>query len=259
MSTRDFVEERRSKILGYINKNNRADVGELAEFLRVTEATIRRDLVTLDEQGLVERAHGGALRRDQASVWQISALRERMGARREEKLRIASFMTQLVHDGESLMIDGGSTTLLVAKELAAKKKLLVVTNSPDIGERIIESNDNKAMLTGGELLRETRALIGSAAEQSLQQYRTDKTVLGVSGMLVDEGCFAAIPQEAEIKRLMSLNSSETIIVCDSSKIGVRAFCFICDFTRVDKIVTDTGIPRKALEELKKQGVEVFTV
>ncbi|HYW83897.1 MAG TPA: DeoR/GlpR family DNA-binding transcription regulator, partial [Spirochaetia bacterium] len=221
MAKRDFVEERRNKILEYVNKNSRADVTELADFHTVTEATIRRDLVTLEKQGRVYRAHGGALRREPLSVWQISRLQDRIIMHLEEKTRIAQFVTQLVHDGESLMIDGGSTTMLVAQKLRVKKNLLVVTNAPAIGELMIE--DNKVILTGGELLKETQALLGSAAEQSLKQYRTDKAIIGVSGILVNEGCFSAIPQEAEIKRLMSLNSSETILVSDSSKIGARAF------------------------------------
>jgi len=259
MAKRDFVEERRNKILEYVNKNNRADVTELADFHTVTEATIRRDLVTLEKQGRVYRAHGGALRREQLSVWQISRLQDRMIMHLEDKTRIAQFVTQLVHDGESLMIDGGSTTMLAAQKLCVKKNLLVVTNAPAIGELLIEVNDNKVILTGGELLKETQALLGSVAEQSLKQYRTDKAIIGVSGILVNEGCFSAIPQEAEIKRLMSLNSSETILVSDSSKIGARAFSFFCDFTHVDKLVTDKNISKAALEELKQQGVEVFTV
>jgi DeoR/GlpR family transcriptional regulator of sugar metabolism len=259
MAKKDFVEERRNKILEYINKNSRADVTELAAFHAVTEATIRRDLVTLEKQGRVYRAHGGALRREQLSVWQISRLQDRMVMNREEKMRIAQFVTQLIHDGESIMIDGGSTTTLVAEKLCSKKNLLVVTNAPAIGEAMIEVNDNKVILTGGELLKETKGLIGCAAESSLSQYRTDKAIIGVSGILVNEGCFSAIPQEAEIKRLMSLRSRETILVSDSSKIGARAFCFICDFSRVDKLVTDKNISKADLEELKQQGVEVFTV
>ena len=259
MGTRDFVEERRTKILEYVNKNGRADVAELATFLNVTEVTVRRDLVSLEEQGVLYRAHGGALRREQLSVWQTSTLQDRLVVHLEEKTRIAQFVTQLIHDGESLMIDGGSTTMLVAKELSAKKNLLVVTNSPDIGQLIMETNDNKVILTGGELLKETHALIGSAAEHSLEQYRTDKAIIGVSGILIDQGCFSAIPQEAEIKRLMSLGSSETIVVTDSSKIGARAFCFFCEFTQVDKLVTDKNISKAALQELKQRGVEVFAV
>ncbi len=259
MAKRDFVEERRNKILEYVNKNNRADVDELAAFHTVTEATIRRDLLSLEKQGRVYRAHGGALRREQLSVWQTTRLRDRMVMQLEEKTRIAQFVTQLIHDGESLMIDGGSTTMMVAHTLRAKKNLLVVTNAPAIGESMVEVNDNKVILTGGELLKETRGLIGAAAELSLKQNRTDKAIIGVSGIIIDQGCFAAIPQEAEIKRLMSSNSGETIVVSDSSKIGACAFCFFCDFTHVDKLVTDRNISKAALEALKHQGVEVFAV
>jgi DeoR/GlpR family transcriptional regulator of sugar metabolism len=259
MGEKDFVEERRGKILEYVNKKNRADVSELAAFLAVTEATIRRDLVSLQEQGLLYRAHGGAIRREQLSVWQTSTLQDRMALHLEEKTRIAQFVAQLVHDGDSIMIDGGSTTMQITKELRAKKSLLVVTNAPAIGELMIDADDDKVILTGGELLKETYALIGGAAEHSIEQYRTDKAIIGVSGILVDEGCFSAIPQEAEIKRLMSLNSIETIVVADSSKIGTRAFCFFCDFSHIDKLVTDRNISKAALEELKRQDVEVFAV
>jgi DeoR family transcriptional regulator of aga operon/DeoR family fructose operon transcriptional repressor len=259
MGKRDFVEERRNLILDYINKNHRADVAELAAIHTVTEATIRRDLEALEKQGHVYRAHGGAIRREQLSVWQVTRLQDRMAMHSEEKTRIAQFVAQLVQEGDSLMLDDGSTTTMVAVALSAKKNLLVVTNSPAIGQSILEINDNKVILTGGELLKDTKALIGSATEQSLKKYRTDKAIIGASGILVNEGCFSANPQEAEIKRLMSMNSSETIVVSDSSKIGVRAFCFWCDFSHVDKLVTDKNISKAALEELKQQGVEVFTV
>lgn len=135
MAKRDFVEERRNKILEYINKNNRADVDELAAFHTVTEATIRRDLLSLEKQGRVYRAHGGALRREQLSVWQTTRLQDRMVMQLEEKTRIAQFVTQLIHDGESLMIDGGSTTMMVAHTLRAKKNLLVVTMRPPLENR----------------------------------------------------------------------------------------------------------------------------
>jgi DeoR/GlpR family transcriptional regulator of sugar metabolism len=246
-------------ILDYINKNHRADVAELAVIHTVTEATIRRDLEILEKQGDVYRAHGGAIRREQPSIWQMTRLQDRMVMHSEEKARIAQFVAQMVQEGESLMLDDGSTTTMVAAKLGAKKHLLVVTNSPAIGESILEVNDNKVILTGGELLKDTKALIGSATEQSIRKYRTDKAIIGTSGILVKEGCFSANPQEAEIKRLMSMNSNETIIVADSSKIGVRAFCFCCDFSHVDKLVTDRNITKAALEELKQQGVEVFAV
>jgi len=259
VKNKEFLEERRIRLLEYINRNNRAGVGELAAKFNVPEATIRRDLLYMESENLIYRTHGGALRREQPSLWKTTTLHERSIQHRDEKERIGDLVEQLVHDGESIMIDAGSTTLQAAVSLGERKNLLVVTNAPDIARLMVEVDDNKVILTGGELARETRTLVGSAAEASLRQYRVDKAIVGASGIIPGEGCFSAIPQEAEIKRLMSLSAAETIVVCDSSKIGARALCFFCDLRRVGRLVTDRGITPAALDEMKQQGVEVFAV
>jgi DeoR family transcriptional regulator, fructose operon transcriptional repressor len=256
---REFVEERRNKLLEYVNENSRADIGELSALLDTTEATIRRDLAELEARNLIYRVHGGVLRREQPSVWQITSLQDRMSIRSEDKARIAAAVADLVNDGDSIMIDSGSTTLMVAQQLRSRKNLLVVSNAIAIGSVVSDDNDNKVILTGGELLTETSALIGNVTEKALGLYRTDKAIIGVSGIIVNEGCFAAIPQEAEIKRLMSVNSRETIVVADSSKIGTRAFCFVFDFNRVDTLVTDRNISKATVEALSLKGVEVILV
>jgi len=258
MPKRDFVEERRSKILEYVNAHKRADISELTSLLSITPAMVRRDLAALDEQGLVYRAHGGVLRREKPSVWRTSMLQDRLAVHQEEKSRIGALVAQFVHDGESIMIDGGSTTTMAARELCRRNNLLVVTNSPTIAELLIDSNNNKVIMTGGELMKETYSLVGVAAEQSLSQYRADKAIIGVSGMTAEEGCFSAIPQEAEIKRLMGKNSRETIVIADSSKFSTRALCLFCGFDKVDKLITDTGISKSALEIIRQQNVEVYT-
>jgi DeoR family fructose operon transcriptional repressor len=258
VKNREFLEERRIRLLEYINRNNRAGVGELAAKFSVPEATIRRDLLYMESENLIYRTHGGAIRRDQPSLWKTTSLHERSIQHRDEKERIADLVEQLVHDGESIMIDAGSTTLCVARKLVSKKSLLILTNTSTIGEILAGINDNKVILTGGELVQRTNATVGLAAELSLRQYRTDKAIIGISGLLMEEGFFAAIPEEAEIKRLMSKNAKETIVVTDSSKIGTRALCFVCDFSCINKLITDKNIPRPALDQLVKAGVEVFT-
>jgi DeoR/GlpR family transcriptional regulator of sugar metabolism len=259
MKEKDFVEERRIKLLEYINRNSRADVAQLAERFNVTVATIRRDLLVMEGQDLIYRTHGGAIKRDQPSLWETTTLLERSIRSIEEKERIADLVEQLVHDGESIMIDGGSTTLCVAKKLATKRKMLIVTNTSTIGEILVEMNDNKVILTGGELIKGSNSTNGVAAEQAIKQYRVDKAIIGISGLMLDEGLYTANPLEAEIKRLMLMSAKEKIIVADSSKIGTPALCFVCDVADIDKLVTDRNISRVALDQLKKTGVEVFTV
>jgi DeoR/GlpR family transcriptional regulator of sugar metabolism len=259
MKEKDFVEERRIKLLEYINRNGRADVAQLADEFQVTVATIRRDLLIMESEDLIYRTHGGAIKRVQPSLWETTTLQERLIQHKEEKDRIADLVEQLVHDGDSIMIDGGSTTLCVAKKLTSKRKMLIVTNTSTIGETLVEVNDNKVILTGGELIKGTNATNGIAAEQSIKQYRVDKAIVSVSGFLLDGGFFTANPSEAEIKRLMLISAKEKIIVADSSKIGIPALCFVCDFADIDKLVTDKDISKAALDQLKKAGVEVFTV
>ncbi len=258
MKNKEFLEERRIRLLEYINRNNRAGVGELAAKFNVPEATIRRDLLYMESENLIYRTHGGALRREQPSLWKTTTLHERSIQHKDEKERIGDLVEQLVHDGESIMIDAGSTTLCVARKLVSKKNLLILTNTFTIGEILVGINDNKVILTGGELVHATNATVGPAAELVLKQYRTDKAIIGVSGLLIEEGFFAAIAEEAEIKRLMSRNAKETIVVTDSSKIGTRALCFVCDFSCIHKLITDKNIPRPALDKLVETGVEVFT-
>jgi DeoR/GlpR family transcriptional regulator of sugar metabolism len=258
MEDKDFTRERHRKIVDYINLNGRVKVEELSSRFNVTGMTIRRDLLALEKKSLLYRVHGGALKRQEKSIWQMSTLQERLGQHEDEKERIAACVARLIQDGESVMIDGGSTTTRAARHLRAKKDLLIVTNALTIGEILVETN-NKVILTGGELLKETNALMGNATEASIANYRTDKAIIGISGLIPAEGCFSAIPQEAQVKSLMMIHSRQTIIVADSSKIGARAFCFLCDFNNIDILVTDKNIKKDDLAQLENTGIEVIAV
>jgi DeoR/GlpR family transcriptional regulator of sugar metabolism len=259
MIKKTFVEERRKKILDYVKNNGRANVFELARDLEVTDVTIRRDLLLLENEGLIHRTHGGVIRRDSPALWQTVRLEERVIARGEEKDRIAQFISHIVNDNESIMIDGGSTTTAVAKELVNKKNLLVVTNAPEIGLMFRRGAENKVLLTGGEIMWGTYTLIGPDAEFTLRRIRTNKAIIGMSAIHPEEGLFSTNPEEGEIKRLMIMNSHEVIVAADSSKIYARALYMVCGFDRPFKIVTDKNICKDAMSRLRERGIEVFTV
>jgi DeoR/GlpR family transcriptional regulator of sugar metabolism len=259
MYKKAFVEERRARILEHIKSRNRANVMELAKILEVTDATIRRDLRLLENQGLLNRTHGGAIKRDNPALWQTTSMEERMVARKAEKDRIAEFTAHIINDNTSLMIDGGSTTMAVAEKLTGKKNLLVLTNCLSVGLLFLKGTGNKVLFTGGELMWGTYSVVGPEAELALRRIRTDKAIIGVSALQTEDGLFSANPQEGEIKRLMILNARETIVVADSSKFDVQALYMFSDFERITKIVTDKDIGRDAVNALQKKGVEVFTV
>lgn len=252
-----FVEERRDQILATIQKKNRVSVVELSKEFNLGEVTIRRDLSELEGRGLIRRTHGGAILADNGL--EEPPLKEREQRNRNQKERIAQFIAQIIRNGESIMIDGGSTTLQIAKHLRSKTDLLIVTNSMSLADEFMNSNDSKVIVTGGELRRSTGTMVGPIAERTMRLFRADRVILGMSSMLPDEGFFTVNPSEAELKRTMMSCGKEIIIVMDSSKINKVTFSFVSDFSQVDKFITDDGITKDVIQKLDQAGVEVIVV
>lgn len=259
MIKKEFVEERRMRIIQYINQKRRADVYELAKEFQVTEVTIRRDLILLEDAGKLIRTHGGAISCLDRSIWQTTNVRARLENETAEKERIANYVASQISDGESLFLDSGSTSLLIARALLSHNRLMIVTNSPTVAQTLAGVNDNKVVITGGELEKNTDSIIGTSCEEFLTQYRTDKAILGISGILIPDGYFAANPQEAAVKRIMSHNAKTSIYAADSSKIGTTAFTFVESLKSADLLVTDTNISEHNLNLLKQYGANVVTV
>jgi DeoR family transcriptional regulator, fructose operon transcriptional repressor len=254
---RVFVEERRYRIVELLKKKYKASVSELSQEFHVGEATIRRDLTDLEARGLAQRTHGGVLIIDRANA--ETPLNERETYNREKKERIAQFISQFIRNGETIMMDGGSTTFLIAHHLRMKRNLVVVTNSPAIADELVTAGGSQVILTGGELREITRVLVGPIAEYSVRQFRADRVILGMSSLMEEEGLFTVNNREAEMKRTMMQCGKEVIIAMDSSKIGKLTFSFVSDFSRVGKLITDTDISTDAVRSIEQKGVEVITV
>jgi DeoR/GlpR family transcriptional regulator of sugar metabolism len=157
------------------------------------------------------------------------------------------------------MIDGGSTTRMIARLLRMKRNLVVVTNSPAIADELVTSSASQIILTGGELREVTRVLVGPIAEYSIRQFRADRVVLGMSSLIPEEGLFTVNSSEAEVKRTMMECGKEVIVAMDASKIGKFTFSFVSDLSRIDKLITDTGASMDAIHAIEQKGVEVITV
>ncbi|HET6487663.1 MAG TPA: DeoR/GlpR family DNA-binding transcription regulator [Spirochaetia bacterium] len=252
-----FVEERRNRILDLLSRKNKASVAELSQEFRIGEATIRKDLNDLEQRGLILRTHGGALIMDTAS--KEAPLMERETRNREQKERIAQFIAQFIRNGESIMMDGGTTTLQIGRSLRARRNLVVVTNSPPLAAEMVNFVDTRVILTGGELRESTGALVGPLTTYSIRQFRVDRVILGMSSLVPDQGLFTANASEAEVKRVMMECGKEVIVAMDSGKIGKLTLSFVSDFSMVGKLVTDTGISAEDLEKIERKGVEVLAV
>jgi DeoR family fructose operon transcriptional repressor len=251
--------KRRKLILGFLDEERNTTVSYLSSELCVPEATIRRDLMNLEQRNLVIRTHGGAVLKKQATPWKATNLQVRYNDNREEKKRIARHVASIIQDNEILMIDGGSTNLYVAEQLVKKENLVIITNNSNIGEIFVSSKETRVYLTGGELIRGPNTLVGSIAEGSIKQFRADRAIIGLNGIVPEEGFFAALPQEAIIKKLMLKYSRELILVADSSKMDVRSFFLVDDLSKAIRIVTGKEIEQGVLDRLRAQNLRVDLV
>jgi DeoR family fructose operon transcriptional repressor len=186
-------------------------------------------------------------------------VKERTTQNREIKQRIARFIADYVHDNETLMMDAGSTTLEIARMLQRKKGISVVTNSAAVAEELVGGDGFHVIMTGGELRALPLSMVGPITEYTIRQFRAHRAILGMSAMKADEGLFTVTLQEAEVKRTMIRCSKEVIIAMDASKIGKVLHSFVCDFSSIDKLVTDDRIPLEEKKEIEEQGVEVIVV
>ncbi|MCF7805478.1 MAG: DeoR/GlpR family DNA-binding transcription regulator [Candidatus Marinimicrobia bacterium] len=249
--------DRRDEIVRLLNKNGKVKVEELSKQFDVSSVTIRNDLDYLEKKGIVHRTYGGALIRD--IVAYDSSLTEKQKLHAEEKRKIGIKAAELIHDGESIILDSGTTTRQIAVNIKEKQGLTVLTNAINIAVELAGLENITVMLTGGTLRKKSYSLVGPEAEHALTNYFFDKLFLGVDGFGLDSGLTTPNPLEAQLNRLMVQMANEVIAVTDSSKFGRRSFSFICELDGIDQIITDKNIPNKYTEDLKKRNISIITI
>jgi len=164
-----------------------------------------------------------------------------------------------VNDGESIILDSGSTAREIALKLKNKTNLTIMTNAINIGLELAGSSGLQIMFTGGVLRDKSYSLVGPEAEATMQNYYFDTLFLGVDGMDFEHGLTTSNPLEAQLNRVMVGRSNRVIAVTDSSKFGRHSFCYICDLDPIDIIITDTNITPEYEDKFKKRDIEVIKV
>jgi DeoR family transcriptional regulator, aga operon transcriptional repressor len=250
-------EERRREVLGILQRDGRVLVKDLAKHFRISQITIRKDLEFLDGQGVIQRTHGGALPVQTGSLLDPS-LREKERLHRKQKTQIALAAASLVEEGQSIVLDSGTTTTAIARVLKDKEKLTVITNAINIAAELAGTHI-EVILTGGMLRKNSFSLVGPLAERVLRQLSADILFLGVDGFDTKAGLFTPNLLESEVNRAMVEISRRTIAVCDSSKFGRRSLCNIMPVTMVHEVITDKQIPKSDFNALKEAGVKVTLV
>lgn len=250
-------EERRREILEILDRDGRVLVNDLARRFHISQITIRKDLEFLHGQGVVERTHGGALPVQSGALLDPS-LREKEQLHRKQKMQIAHSAVRLVEEGQSVLLDSGTTTTAIARALKNMARLTVITNAVNIAAELA-GTDVEVILTGGTLRKNSFSLVGPLAERTLRQLSADILFLGVDGFDTSAGLFTPNLLESEVNRAMVAIARRTIAVCDSSKFGRRSLCNITPVGSVHEVITDKQIPKSDLRALKEAGVKVTLV
>ncbi len=252
-----FAVERKDQILGLIQQKGRVTVDELVKNFGVSGATIRRDLEFLEYQGLITRAHGGAVSKSRVSL-EPDYFEEKQKFL-EEKRKIGKEASKLVEEGEVIFLETSTTVLEIAKNIKNKNNLTVVTNSLDIVRELYQAKGIDLIMTGGNLRRRIHALMGPLAEVTLSQMRIDKAFMGVSALDIDYGMTTATMEEAQTRKKIIEASNKIIAVTDHSKFGKQNFIFVIPIEKIDVIITDKGISSQIKKGMEKKGIEVRVV
>jgi DeoR family transcriptional regulator, aga operon transcriptional repressor len=248
--------ERVAAILERLSEDGSVGVVELATLLQVSAATIRRDLVLLEEQRLLARTHGGAV--GHGVLYELP-LRYKGAHHHEEKRRIARAAAARVADGAAVGLTGGTTTTEVAHALLDRRGLTVVTNALNIASELAIRPTLKLVVTGGYARSESYELVGPVAEQALAGMNLDVAFLGVDGIDAFAGCTTHHEVEAHTNFALIERARRVVVVADASKIGQVAFARICPVDRVHELITDRAAGVRALQALRESGVAVETV
>ncbi len=242
--------EREREILNFLTTDPSLSVTKISELLGVSSVTIRSDLGSLETQGFIIRSRGGA-----SPAFHPEILR-RQKTQVEVKNQIARKAASLVSDGDTIMIEAGTTTALIAKYLTGKRNIRIVTNSTLIIPYARSNPGIHLSVVGGTFRPETEALVGPMALSGLESFFVKTAFVGTDGFTLENGMSSHFPEAAAVLKRVVERAETAVLVADSSKYGNTGFVSIMPLTAVAKIVTDRKLPQAAAERIRRQGVEL---
>ena len=252
----DSTVSRRKEILQILSEKGQVFVEELSENFKVSEVTIRNDLDQLEKKSMLIRARGGAIKLE-TGVGIDPRLADKNRINFQEKSRIGHKAAELVLESETIIIDSGSTTAEMVRNMPDFQELTVITNAMNIANQLVAKPTINVIIPGGYLRKNSISLVGPQAEKSLRNFNVDKAFLGVDGFDTHKGIYTPNIEEARLNEIMIEVSKEVILLADSSKFSKRSFAFICGIDEIDKVVTDDKIGEEDKKRLENAGVQVI--
>jgi len=249
------IDIRRGKILELLRRDGKVNVARLSRELGATAVTIRSDLSALERDGYLLRVQGGAVVKPRQEE-RMDVLRQ--DRQMEEKHVIASVVSELIRDGDTLFINSGSTSLAAAQTLRNRKNLNIVTNSVEVATCLSGVPTLRVLLLGGVINSSYGFTCGGDAQEQLERYQAEWALLSVDGISAGGGVTTYHAEEAVLDRMMISGAKHAIVMADNTKIGRTGFSRVCECSDRLCLVTDRKAPREALEALKTCGVKVIT-
>jgi DeoR/GlpR family transcriptional regulator of sugar metabolism len=246
-------EERQQIIMDTLRRDGKIVAVDLSAAILVSEDTIRRDLRDLADAGLIQRVHGGALLRSPAGA----SYKERQFMSGSAKAAIAKAAVSLVRNRQVIILDGGTTTLEIARQLPIGLHATIVTNSPPVAVALADYPDIKVVMIGGHLLSVSQVTIGAAAVEALSAIHADLCMLGVCSLHPDLGVSIPEYEESLVKRIMVENSAEVAALATIDKLGTGAPYTVAPISDLTYIITEPDAPDELLEPYASKGITIM--
>lgn len=247
--------ERRHQIIELLKENGMVSVNDLAKRFNVSEVSVRTDLRMLEEQGVLIRFHGGAALSNEKShennerkESKETSLEERHNLSHDPKSHIARVAAQLVKEGDTIILDSGSTTLMIAYELLKIKNITVITNNLPAAVVLSDSPDITLVICGGTLRHKTRSMHGTITENSLQGIRADIMFVGADGVDVKMG-LTTFNEGYNISSIMANISAKVVAVVDATKFNRNGFNIVLPMQKLDLVITDNSLSKEKQQEI----------
>ncbi|MEO1017208.1 MAG: DeoR/GlpR family DNA-binding transcription regulator [Pseudomonadota bacterium] len=249
-----LTRERKAHILNLLDAKGRVIAKDLSRELSLSEDTIRRDLRELASTGLLQRVHGGALPASPA----IADFTQRQSIATEGKTAIGRKAAAIVEPGQIVFIDGGTTATQMALHLPRDLRATVVTHSPSIAIALAEHPSIEVELIGGRLFKHSIVSVGAVAAEAIMRVRADLYFMGVTGVHPEIGLTTGDAEEASIKRLLSKQAAETIVMASHEKLGAVSPSVVLPLSKISTLVLETGLKQPLIEPYRRLGFTIVT-
>lgn len=247
--------ERRNAILLKLSAEGKVVVSDLSREFSVTEETIRRDLEKLDNDGLARKTYGGAIKNENFNIDLPFHIRKQTNV--ENKRKIAVLISEMIHDGDYIMLDSSTTALYVIQNILDRKKITLITNSIEILIELCNKPDWTIISTGGELKEGGLSLVGYQAEKTITGFHVDMSICSCKGLNEDLAVTDSNERDSEIKKAFFGSSNRRVLAVDFSKFDKTSFVKVCNLESVDTIVTDTDPGEVWRERIRSAGVQLI--